>query len=294
MGGPGGEIIAKMLQAAGRIADTVVYKAAPQISKTHREFPHEVQNHLERVRFSEEQCGVELDRIRPAVATGRETTAEHAAPDEITAHVARTGWATDPIMLRAHTTDAGTVIPPRSISEATANVPPPFDPRTFRSRAGLIELFQMNIDNGVRLDRLEPLTPINPHYNCHGYTFSRDGAAGWLGGSWVDTILSDNGFRRISDTGSAVPGDVVIYRNSDSVVTHSGVVADVTSGEVSVDSKHSPLSVVRHRIHEVTEMYGSDVTVYRTDRPDGRFLTPVENSGEPAPAWPPAPSLDGS
>ncbi|MEU7633028.1 hypothetical protein AB0C34_24130 [Nocardia sp. NPDC049220] len=148
----------------------------------------------------------------------------------------------------------------------------------------------MNIERGVRLDQLEPLAPINPHYNCHGYTFSRDGEAGWLAGRWVDGILSDNGFRRISDVGAAAPGDVVVYRDAGSVVTHSGVVAGVTSGEVYVDSKQAALSLVRHRLHEVSEMYGSDVAVYRTDRPDGRFLTPVEDSGLPAPPWPPAPS----
>jgi hypothetical protein len=211
-------------------------------------------------------------------------------PDEIAAHIARTGWATDPITLRTHTTDAGTVIPPRTIWEGTATAPPPFEPRIFRSRAGLTELLQMHIESGVRLDRLESLAPINPHYNCHGYTFSHDGEAGWLAGRWVNEILSDNGFRRVADIGAAVPGDVVVYRNADSVVTHSGVVADVTSGEVYVDSKQGPLSVVRHRLREVTEMYGSDVAVYRTERPDGRFLTPVENSGEPAPPWPPASS----
>jgi hypothetical protein len=209
-------------------------------------------------------------------------------PDEIAAHVVRTGWATDPITLRTHATDTGTVIPPRTLYEATATAPD--DPWIFSSRAGLTELFKRNIESGVRLDRLKSIESINPHYNCHGYTFSRDGEAGWLGGLWVDRILSDNGFRRISDIGAAVPGDVVIYRNADSVLTHSGVVADVNSGEVYVDSKQGPLSLVRHRLHEVTDMYGSDVAVYRTDRPDGRFLTPVENSGEPAPPWPPAPS----
>ncbi|MGW4718970.1 CHAP domain-containing protein [Nocardia sp. NPDC004260] len=283
-----------MLEAAERIADAIVYKAAPQISKTHHEFPHQIRNCLGRIQHEDERLATGLDRIGPAARatpahTDLNTTAEHQTPDEIAAHVARTGWATDPITLRTHTTDGGTVIPPRTLSEATAGAPPPFDPWIFRSRAGLTELFRMNIESGVRLDRLESLAPINPHYNCHGYTFSRDGEAGWLGGGWVDWILKDNGFRRI-DIGAAVPGDVVVYRNADSVVTHSGVVADVTSGDVYVDSKQGPLSVVRHRLHEVTDMYGSDVAVYHTQRPDGRFLTPVENSGEPSPPWPPAPS----
>ncbi|MFF7945180.1 hypothetical protein ACFZC5_36430 [Nocardia gamkensis] len=110
-------------------------------------------------------------------------------------------------------------------------------------------------------------------------------------GRWVDDILEDNGFLKVTDIGAVIPGDVVVYRDADSVVTHSGVVAEVVgSGEVYVDSKQGPLSVVRHRLHEVTGMYGSDVALYRTERPHGRFLTPIENSGQPAPPWPPAPS----
>ncbi|MET8798304.1 hypothetical protein ABZV91_17975 [Nocardia sp. NPDC004568] len=208
-------------------------------------------------------------------------------PATVAAHIARTGWSTEPITLRAHTTDAGTVIPPRTLAESLATAP--VDTRIFWSRAGLTELFEQNIRGGVRLDRLDLLGPINPHYNCHGYTFSRDGAAGCIAGRMVDRILSDNGFRRVDDLGTAVPGDVVIYRK-DGNVQHSGVVAQVRAGEILVDSKQGPLSTVRHRLDEVTGFYGSDVSVYRTDRPDGRFLSPVDDSERLAPPWPPTPA----
>ncbi|MCX4097592.1 hypothetical protein [Nocardia sp. alder85J] len=214
--------------------------------------------------------------------------------DDVADRIAETGWDTDPITLRTHSTDAGTVVSPRSWEEWTAGAPPPFHSGLFRSRDGLTELFRMNIDNGVRLDRLEPRTPINPHFNCHGYTFSRNGGAGWLTGRRVDGILSDNGFRRISDPITARPGDVVVYRNDDATITHSGVVAEVTSGEVQVDSKQGPLAVVRHRLREVTGMYGSNVEVYRTDRPGGRFLTPVENTAKQSSSWPTAESTHDS
>ncbi|NUP25498.1 MAG: hypothetical protein HOQ44_02210 [Nocardia sp.] len=208
------------------------------------------------------------------------------APEATAAHIARTGWAIGPMMLRTHTTDKGVLIPPRTLMDSVSNAP--VDTDLFISRAGLSKLFAQNIAGGVRLDRLESLGPIIPHYNCHGYTFSRDGAAGFMSGRMVDGLLADNGFRRVDDLGAVAPGDVVIYRKN-GVVQHSGVVAGRYSGAIHVDSKQGPLSLVRHRIDEVTGFYGSDVTVYRTDRPEGRFLTPVENSDEPAPPWPPPP-----
>ncbi|WP_019928639.1 hypothetical protein [Nocardia sp. BMG111209] len=215
----------------------------------------------------------------------RNMLSHNGDPTPIPTLIAETGWHTDSITLRAHTTDTGTVIPPRTWSQGTANAPPPFHEGLFASRAGLTELFRMNIEAGVRLDRLESLTPINPHFNCHGYTFSRNGEAGWLAGRRVEDILSDNGFREISATGTAVPGDVVIYRD-DGIITHSGVVADTTSEGIQVISKQGPLSVVRHRLDEVTGMYGPDVSIHHTARPGGRFLTPVANSAETAPPWP--------
>ncbi|MFI9415244.1 hypothetical protein [Nocardia gamkensis] len=288
------EIIAKLLRTAKRLVAAIDDEAAPHVRKIHHESPHAIRAGLSGATHEDRRLATELDRLGPAARStaahqDRGTTAEHLTPGEIVAHVARTGWATDPITLYTHRTDKGRLIPPRTLSEGAVTAPPPVA-QLLRSRAGLTRLFQKNIEQGVRLDLLEPLAPINPHYNCHGYTFSRHGEAGWLGGRWVDDILEDNGFLKVTDIGAATPGDVVVYRDADSVVTHSGVVTDLASGEVYVDSKQGPLSVVRHRIHEVTGMYGSHVALYRTERPDGRFLTSIENSGQPAPPWPPAPS----
>lgn len=85
---------------------------------------------------------------------------------------------------------------------------------------------------------------------------------------------------------------MVVYRNARSEVTHSGVVARVASDDVYVLSKQGPLSVVEHRMHEVTDMYGRDVSIYHTDRPDGRFLAPVPGTECSTPPWPPA-AADG-
>lgn len=63
MGGLGdGAITAEMIQAAERIGDAIIYKAAPRISKIHHEFPHEIRNHLERVRHEDEQLAREIER----------------------------------------------------------------------------------------------------------------------------------------------------------------------------------------------------------------------------------------
>ncbi|MQY26657.1 hypothetical protein [Nocardia aurantia] len=283
--------------AAHLISDALA-KAGRTVAGNVRRFGRSTSEHANLLRAHEAESAIrhrntlfrnENPETRSVPGVEQHTDAPLPLPEgAVHARVAETGWNTDPITLRSHITDAGTVIPPRSLSEGTFGAPAQFD-GLFTSRAGLTELFRMNIEGGVRLDRLEPRTPINPHFNCHGYTFSREGEAGWLAGRRVEDILSDNGFRRLSETDAPVPGDVVIYRNSDSVITHSGVVADANSAEVHVDSKQGPLSVVRHRLTEVTGMYGSDVSIYRTERPDGRFLTPVRNSTETAPPWPPTP-----
>jgi hypothetical protein len=215
---------------------------------------------------------------------GREAQAE-SRTDLINAHMARAGRATEPITLRTHTSDAGSEIPPRTIWEATAGAPE--EPWIYRSAAGLERLHGIFAERGVRWDRFKPIGPINPNFNCHGYTFSRNGEAGWLAGRLVDVILTDNGFSRVADLSSARPGDVAIYRDSTGAVTHSAVVSAVSPDGVSVDSKMGALSTARHRIDELLEIYGPQVHIYHTDRPDGRFLMSVENTDINSPRWPP-------
>ncbi|WP_330228510.1 hypothetical protein OHA40_20505 [Nocardia sp. NBC_00508] len=76
-GSGGGEIIAKILQAAKRIADGVVGRAAPRISETHHEFPHAIWDGLAQVKHKDEQLAPEFDRIGPAARMDRNTAAEH-------------------------------------------------------------------------------------------------------------------------------------------------------------------------------------------------------------------------
>ncbi|MEU7769617.1 hypothetical protein AB0B25_31790, partial [Nocardia sp. NPDC049190] len=76
-GSGGGEIIAKMLQAAKRIVDAIVDKAAPRISETHHKVSHGIQDHLGRVGHEDEQLAPELDRIGSAARMDRDTAAEY-------------------------------------------------------------------------------------------------------------------------------------------------------------------------------------------------------------------------
>ncbi|WP_328400905.1 hypothetical protein [Nocardia sp. NBC_00403] len=72
-------IIAKMVQAAERIADTLVYKASIRISETHHEFPHEIRNTLGRIRHEGEHIASEIHKIKigPAAHTDRDAATEH-------------------------------------------------------------------------------------------------------------------------------------------------------------------------------------------------------------------------
>ncbi|WP_280423596.1 hypothetical protein [Nocardia carnea] len=79
MGGSGGgAITAKMLQAAERIAEALVYKAAPQISKRRQAFPHEIRNALQRFQHEDEQLAPKTNKVGSAARLRRITAAEHS------------------------------------------------------------------------------------------------------------------------------------------------------------------------------------------------------------------------
>ncbi|MFF7944819.1 hypothetical protein ACFZC5_34445 [Nocardia gamkensis] len=184
-------------------------------------------------------------------------------------------------MLSTHVTDTGTRIPARHWREGQAG--DPSGPEGYRSLSGLESILRRYAEAGVDLDRCVPTSPINPNFNCHGYTFTRNHEGGWLPGRLVDQILADNGFRKIRQM-DALPGDVLIYRNkADAVenagaVVHSGVVEHVTSDGVYANSKFGAFAVMRHDVNELTPLYQADIEFYHTDRPGGRFLTRVDGT----------------
>lgn len=64
-----GEIVAKMLQAAKRVIDAIVERAAPLITETHREFPREIREHIGSVQHIDGQLASEFDRVGPGRAS---------------------------------------------------------------------------------------------------------------------------------------------------------------------------------------------------------------------------------
>lgn len=70
-------------------------------------------------------------------------------------------------------------------------------------------------------------TGIIPVYNCHGLTFaSRRTSLGEA--SVIRKILMDDRYVRIEDVDKVLPGDIVLYVNSDDGdIEHSGVVLEV-------------------------------------------------------------------
>jgi hypothetical protein len=100
----------------------------------------------------------------------------------------------------------------------------------------------------------------DPHYNCHGWVF----AAGrhWVLGRDVPAVLQDNGYRKVSDPR---PGDVIVYREADGAVAHSGLVRSITSeGQVLIESKWGWFGRFLHAPQ--VQGYGTSFAYYRSAR----------------------------
>jgi hypothetical protein len=118
------------------------------------------------------------------------------------------------------------------------------------------------------------LAPADDTANCHGWVF----AAGqfWIGGTQVNTILDDNGYFHVLKPSV---GDLVVYRNETGEVTHSAIVrATPEHLPVLVESKWGSLGVFLHPIDE--SPYGTDFTVYHSDRPGHVLAGLVSHPGE--------------
>ncbi len=115
--------------------------------------------------------------------------------------------------------------------------------------------------------------------NCHGWVFS--GGRYLIGGRDVPAILEDNGYQEVTEPR---PGDLVVYRDDEGVVTHTGVVRYVTPGEpVLVESKWGNLGVYLHRVDD--SPYGANCRYYRSTR-SGHMLQAVPPAATPPPLAP--------
>lgn len=114
-----------------------------------------------------------------------------------------------------------------------------------------------------RIKRRDPSRPAN----CHGWVFT--GGRYCLSPDDVEKILVENGYRAVT---RPKPGDLIIYRDEDGNIVHSGLVRLADGDLVLVESQWGPK--VRY-LHEPAEQaYSSRFTYYRSPR--GGHLVRIE------------------
>jgi hypothetical protein len=96
-------------------------------------------------------------------------------------------------------------------------------------------------------------------YNCHGWVFTNGGF--WVRNESVDLILSDNGYEPVE---KPMSGDVVVYRDAQGHVTHTGRVRLVSEDTPIVESKWGNMGRFLHPAAE--QPYGEKWSFYRSQR----------------------------
>lgn len=110
------------------------------------------------------------------------------------------------------------------------------------------------------VNRVIKYEPSNDASNCHGWVFT--GGKYWVGGSDVDSILSDNGYAPVEHPR---PGDLVVYRRNGEVA-HTAIVRYVTEGRpILVEGKWGTFGVFLHDVDQ--SCYRFAHVYYTTSRP---------------------------
>jgi hypothetical protein len=159
--------------------------------------------------------------------------------------------ALEPVETQWAVTDAGRSIRLFTVSQDRFTLPTDVD-TTFMMRRH----FEQTV---IQTDE------ANTRYNCHGWVFT--GGRFWVRGSFVETILKDNGYQ---STSTPEVGDVVVYReNSTGQVAHTGLIRAVlaadgpeTSQKTSRVLIESKMGVLGRFIHEV-DTHPYDNTTYQ-------------------------------
>lgn len=106
--------------------------------------------------------------------------------------------------------------------------------------------------------------PAGPLANCHGWVFL-DGQY-LISGEGVQRILDDNGYEVVEN---ALAGDVIVYRDGDQNILHTGVVRGVLDdGTVIIESKWGVEGVFLHGPQDTP--YLENFEYYRSPRPTHR------------------------
>lgn len=117
--------------------------------------------------------------------------------------------------------------------------------------------------------------------NCHGYVFT--GGRFWVHGEQVPLILEDNGYTLVTDPRA---GDLVVYRDGQSKVIHTGVVRGMAdAGVILVESKWGNLGRFLHAHDKHIYLAAESCQYYRSPRA-GHLLYGLnpDDSADPAPA----------
>lgn len=111
--------------------------------------------------------------------------------------------------------------------------------------------------------------------NCHGHVFT--GGRYWILGRDVPAILRDNGY---IETAQPAPGDIVVYRDGEGVVTHTGIVRAAGPGfPILVESKWGQFGVYIHPADRTP--YAGPIAYYHTNRRAGNHLITIKENGSP-------------
>lgn len=102
---------------------------------------------------------------------------------------------------------------------------------------------------------IEILGDPTSHYNCHSYAWCED--ATW-NDRWIDDpslfVTDVHSIRPVSEE-NAQPGDIVIYFESDNVISHSAVISEVSPDGIYCISKWGASVLCRHEIDNVPNTY---------------------------------------
>lgn len=98
------------------------------------------------------------------------------------------------------------------------------------------------------------------HSNCHGWVFTRGRYI--IDERAVEMILADNGYFIVVDP---TPGDIIVYRDQEGEIVHTGLVRAVEDGGVTwIESKWG---IGRRYIHQPEDQgYSERFAYYRTER----------------------------
>lgn len=113
--------------------------------------------------------------------------------------------------------------------------------------------------------------PAGSLANCHGWVFLD--AHYLISGEAVQRILDDNGYEVVQE---ALAGDVIVYRDSEQNIVHTGVIRGVLDdGTIIIESKWGTEGVFLHG--PLDTPYLSNFEYYRSPRPTHRVnIVPVD------------------